>query len=223
MKLRTYKLRFIKDDSDIKVGMNVGRHNLMPINKYDFGYLESIKDESLGFRYGIREFDSGKLFHHHISTIQPILPILISEDNISKGDKFYLDNGTIHTCTGVNNQDGINLPHVTDENGQWHIRKYVSKVIATSDQFGWAYNEGPPHDHNYQWHGKYLESYIPTMLHNTIMNNCKLNIIVEEICPHYGGKHIGKDCSCKSGFILVPKLYEGKIIMDSYGILKTKK
>lgn len=29
--------------------------------------------------------------------------------------------------------------------------------------------------------------------------------IIEE-CPHYDGKHFGKDCSCKTGFIQYAKL-----------------
>ena len=27
-----------------------------------------------------------------------------------------------------------------------------------------------------------------------------------EECPHYGGKHFGRDCSCKTGFIRYAKL-----------------
>jgi len=220
MKIKEFKLRFIKDDTEIKKGMNVGRHGLMPINKYGFGYVEDIKTEALGFNYGIREMDSNKLYYHHISTIQPILPVLISDDKILKGDRFYVDNGEIHTCIKRESETKTKLGRIIGENDVDYLEKWVQKIVAGPNEIGWGYNEGPPHDHNRNWKYDtddnkqlYIEDYLPSMIHKAVKSNCKLFVVVEEICPHYDGRH-------KSGFILAPKLYDGKVIMDSYGLLK---
>lgn len=228
MKLKKYKLRFIKDSvSEIKIGMNIGRHNLIPINKYDFGYVEDIKDDSLGFSYGIREMDSNKLYYHHISTIQPILPVLISDEDIQKGDRFYVNTGELHTCIKRGYDNDMMVERIFGDNGINYLTGRVQKVVAGPSEIGWIYNEGPPHDHNRNWKYDdldkkhlYVEDYLPSAIHSCVKDGCKVTVIVEEICPHYNGKHIGKDCSCRGGFIMAPKIYEGKIIMDSYGLCK---
>lgn len=216
LELKKMKLRFIKG-GELKVGCLIGRHNIMSINKYDIGYLEGIKDEPLGFKYGIRELDTNKLFHHHISTIEPILPILISDDIIEKGDFFYIDKGFIYKCTGKHKEGKL---WIIESNEGEYLAKWVKKVMAKPEEFGWSYNDGPPHDHNFEWRGKYLEDYKPISLLRAIKDRCRLLVVVEEVCPNYGGSHYGRDCNCKSGFIIQPKLYENKIIMDTYGLLK---
>jgi len=231
LELKDYKLRFIKDESaSLQKGINVGLHNLMPVSSGDFGFIEEVRGDGLGFNYGVREMWDGKLYWHHFSTIQPILPVLISDDKIEIGDKFYLDSGEIRECTDI--QEETNQFHSTvyDSLGGWHFRGWVKKVVATPEQFALIINYGPPHDHNYDWKYDedkkkyvYLEAYLPSHIHSVIKKNgIKMRVVVEEVCPHYGGKHIGKDCSCKSGFIIRPRLRDGKLMMDSYGILKKK-
>ena len=66
-------------------------------------------------------------------------------------------------------------------------------------QRGWVYNEGPPHDHNLQWNGMFLEEY-----------NGNLVMLIRE--EHY------------NVLLLVdendePILYEDKIIMDLYRLI----
>lgn|ERR1035437_812246 len=230
LELKDYKLRFIRDDrAELKKGINVGLHNLMPVNKYSFGYIEETRGDGTGFNYGVREFSDGKLYWHHSSTIQPILPVLVSDDKIEVGDKFYLDSGELRTCKETFKEDKLNHGVVYDEFGKWHFNKWVNKVVATSEQIGLTVNWGPPHDHNFDWRYDedrkeyaYLEAYIPTILHRAVKKGCKMRVVVEVICPHYGGSHIGKDCSCKSGFVIRPKLRDGRILMDGYGLLKKK-
>lgn len=227
MKIKNYILRFIKDSSTIKEGMNISCSGLMPINKHDFGYVEEIKHNPLGFTYGIRKLDDNRVYYRHTSTIKPILPVLVSNEAIEKGDMFYLNTGEIHKCLKIDYDNELMLERVIGSNGIGYLKERVKKVIAGPNEIGWGYNEGPPHDHNRNWKFDdidkkhlYLEDYLPSMIHNAVKNGCKLFVVVEEICPHYEGKHVNKDCSCKSGFILAPKLYEGKVIMDAYGLLK---
>ena len=57
-----------------------------------------------------------------------------------------------------------------------------------------------------------LVSVTPGDLKKITKNGGECEIEAVEICPHYGGTHIGKDCSCKSGFVLAPKLNNNKVI-----------
>ena len=227
MQFKEFDSRFIPDDTqELRVGINVGRHNLMPVCRGDFGYIEKIKDESLGFKYGVREMDSGKLYWHHSSTIRPILPILISkDDNINKGDFFYVDNGEVHECADKTKETSKKLGRVINTEGKDFLTKWVNKVVARPHQIGLCYNYGPPHDHNHEWKNdsdgiRYLEDYIPTCLHEAVWKGCKMLVRVQEVCPHYDGKHLDKDCSCKSGFVYMPLLHDGKVVMDTYGYIK---
>ena len=98
------------------------------------------------------------------------------------------------------------------------------KVEATTEQIGWGFSKKYlNHDHAYDYRGGSIEMYHPTMIHDIVRNKFKVDIEVQEICPHYGGSHIGKDCSCKSGFINVPVLHEGKVIMHIKKPTKKKK
>jgi hypothetical protein len=124
-------------------------------------------------------------------------PVLISDDKILAGDK-YVHMGEIYHC------------NVTSE-----IQKGF-KVVATPEQFAWIYNEGPIHDHNRHWKdSRYLEDF----MFDFLGTRNRLSVLVNEVCPHYGGKHLNNDCSCKSGFIYVPLLHQDKIIIDLYNIL----
>ena len=37
-------------------------------------------------------------------------------------------------------------------------------------------------------------------------------VMAMEICPNYGGAHVGKDCNCKSGFIHIIETKDNKIV-----------
>lgn len=230
LELKDYKLRFIKNEqATLRQGINVGLNNHMPTSKVDFGYIETVRGIGTGLDYGVREMSDNEIHWHHFSTIQSIVPVLVSNEKIGIDDYFYLDSGEIRKCTGV--MDEVKRSHSTiyDEYGQWHFCGSVKKVIATADQIGFAFNWGPPHAHNHDWKYDedlkkytYLEDYLPSMLHRSVRGGCKLRVVVEEVCPNYNGAHIGKDCSCKSGFIVRPKIRNGKVIMDTYGFLNRK-
>lgn len=107
-----------------------------------------------------------------------------------------------------------------------NINPYIvdddNNVIATNEQIGFVYNEGPIHDHNRYWvDARFLEDLIyPKFVSDMLEFGGDVYLVVHEICPNYDGAHIGKDCSCKSGFKIVPKLYQDKVIMDLYGLLQ---
>jgi len=86
----------------------------------------------------------------------------------------------------------------------------VYKLVASNEQIGLKYVKN-----KLQIHGSdnfYLTDMTPRDLKKIVKNGGECEIDAIEICPHYGGTHIGRDCSCKSGFILVPKLNNNKVI-----------
>ena len=75
------------------------------------------------------------------------------------------------------------------------------------EDIGYVYNEGPPHDHNEHWRDVvYLEEFRRDILENLT----EVYVVVDEVCP----SHIGEDCSCRSGFMLTPRLYKDKVVID---------
>lgn len=130
-------------------------------------------------------------------------PVIVSEDKVLKGDYYY---------------DGVEI-HLSDGS---FVEEGCRKVVALPSQIGWFYNEGPPHDHNRVWRdSRYLEDFhYDGFMERIGKSQGKIYLVVQEICPHYDGRHINKDCSCKSGFIHVPVLHHDKVIMDMYEILK---
>ena len=41
-------------------------------------------------------------------------------------------------------------------------------------------------------------------------------VCVQEVCPN----HFGEDCCCRSGFIVIPVLYNNKVILDLYNLVE---
>ena len=107
--------------------------------------------------------------------------------------------------------DSKNAPYLLNEDDR-----------AIHNPFGWIMNDGPPHDHNWDYRYDketniqyYLESW-PLHDRNLDMfmnDNGDIIVVVEKICPNYNGAHINKDCSCKTGFIIRPKMHEEKLIL----------
>lgn len=219
IEIKEYDLRFIIDKNiKIKTGSSVSLKNEPPLSHDDFYWVESVKYEPTGFMYSV--YGLTTLFHE--SELYQLLPILVSDERLIIHDKFY-HNGKIYDCMDLicDCDDGEGNWMVMNELGQTFLESDVLKVIATPDMFGWLYNEGPIHDHNIFWgDSRYLEVYNEACLISAVKNGLKVSIIVHEVCPNYNGSHLGKDCSCKSGFVHGPKMHEGKIIIDAYGILR---
>jgi hypothetical protein len=96
------------------------------------------------------------------------------------------------------------LPYLYDDEDE---------IITLPDSFGYVYNKGPLHDHNFHWKdGVFLEN-LPYDFYGGI--DREVSVIVLEICPI----HIGKDCNCQSGLDVSPRLFNGKIILDLYDII----
>ena len=70
------------------------------------------------------------------------------------------------------------------------------------DQLGYVYNEGPPHDHNYDWvDSRYLEDIHPSTLKD-LNSDAEIRVLVEE------DGNFSK--------------FRGKLIIDSYLMLSEK-
>ncbi len=215
--IKEYELRFVIDQQvRLNIGSNVALENKAPTSADNFYWIDSVIHEPFGLMYHVYGVD--KFFH--ACELYPLFPVLVSDDVLDYHDMFYHE-GKIYECSGLTLDDDLNMWVVANENQESFIETTVMKVVATPDMFGWLYNEGPPHDHNRYWgDSRFLEDYIQTCLVDAVKNGFKMSIIVHEVCPHYNGSHIGKDCSCKGGFIHGPKLHEGKIIIDTYNLLR---
>lgn len=109
-----------------------------------------------------------------------------------------------------------------DTNGNPYIVDEHGEVVATSEQIGFIYNEGPPHDHNRNWvDSRYLEDlYYPKFVEDMQETAGDIYLVVHDVSSNYDGPHIGKNCNRKTGFKVVPKLHQGMVIMDLYGLLQ---
>lgn len=217
IEIKEYELRFVIDkEVRLHVGSNVALENKAPMTPKDFYWIDSVIHEPFGLMYTVYGIDKS----FHAFELYPLLPVLVSDDVLEYHDKFY-HNGNIYECSGLRMDDDINMWVVSNESQEFFNEIDVMKVVATPEMFGWLYNEGPPHDHNMNWHdSRYLEDYIQSCLISSVKNNLKMSVIVHEVCPNYNGAHMDKDCSCKSGFVLGPKLHNGKIIIDAYNLLR---
>ena len=214
--LQTVELKFVEHRPEqIKVGMLIGLHSGVPTRLEDFGYVEDIIDEPLGFNYGIRELKDDKLQHYSRNSITPILPVLISDDSISYGDTFYTNRGEIYVCENLGTRF---LPTKAEliytKTGLEFLAADCKKVMATPAQIGWKFSKRYlNHDHAWDYKGGSVEQYHPDFISNIVRNDFKVDVEVQEICPNYGGAHIGKDCSCKSGFTTRAVLFFGMVVM----------
>lgn len=133
--------------------------------------------------------------------LEIVEPYLISSDIILAGDLYLVDN--IIVTSTMNHSKPI----------------FINKVVATPPQIGLSFYDGMPHYRTYDYKdGVYLEVLHPNTLLDIINNNKGIMVSVEEVCPNYGGAHLEKDCSCKTGFIYKPILFNDKVILHTYGL-----
>jgi len=208
-KIKEYDLRFIIDKAiPLTHGTHVSLSPEPPIIKEDFFWVDEIKYNPLGFMYYLYGVEGG----YHNGGLYPLLPVIVSSEFLNIHDLFY-SNGTIYEVSGlfIDEEDRWK---VIDEFANIHYESDVYKVIATPEQIGYVYNEGPPHDHNYNWvDSRYLEIMHPKTIINCVKNDFKITIAVEEKCVT-GGEE------CRGELILVPYMHENKVIIDSYKLLK---
>lgn len=154
----------------------------------------------------------------HYSVDGNIHPIILSDEKLFVNDYAYTPSGNYCRVDVIDRKAGT-FKFIVQSDLSFEFRLVdCKKVIAKPNSLGYVYNEGPPHDHNSIWNGAYVEDlHMQSFLDRvTFADTNEIYLVVEEVCP----SHVGKDCSCKSGFIQVPVLYNGKVIMDSYGILQ---
>jgi hypothetical protein len=169
-----------------------------PLTSDDFYLIDSIEYEPTGFMYRLYGVD--QLFHG--SELYPLLPIVVSDDVLKIDDKFY-HNGNIYDCCQIFLDDNDKWL-IGNENNESFLESDVIKVIATPEMFGWIYNEGPPHDHNYNWiDSRYLEVYHEQSLVPLVKNNFKIYLAVKEGDNDY-----------------VLDMHENKIIIDKNLLIK---
>lgn len=207
--IKEYDLRFIID-KDIRLGVsvNVSLTETPPINKEDFYWIDSVKYDALGYMYGLDGIDE----RFHAGSLFPLLPVIVSSELLNIGDLFYHD-GKISEVVFLLLDEEENWV-VIDEHNNVYNERDVYKVIATPEQIGWVYNEGPPHDHNYNWvDSRFLEVLHPKLFINCVRDNFKITIVVEEECVTGGDE-------CRGELRLTPQLHDGKVIIDGYNLLK---
>lgn len=211
--IKEYDLRFIIDNNrDLKHGVNVSLSKKPPFTKDDLYWIDSIKHESLGFIYKVygldNEFSAAELY--------PLSPILVSDEVLTIHDLFYY-NGKIFECCRLYLDEETEKWIVMSEEEVEYFEDEVYKVIATSNMFGWVYNEGPPHDRNYNWvDSRFLEQFHDSYLIKSVLKNFKLSIVVNVECS---GK-VSNPEDCIGELIIKPSLHENKIIIDSYDLLR---
>ena len=213
--IKEFDLRFIID-KEVKLthGVNVSLSDVPPTRKEDFYWIDSIKYDPLGFMYQLYGMEE----NYHAGGLYPLLPILVSDDALDIHDLFY-HNGNIYESMGLFLDDEDKWK-VLNEFNEVFYETEVSKVIATPEMFGWLYNEGPPHDHNYDWvDSRFLEVYHQMMLPYFAQKGFKVTIVVDEQCLD----KVSNSERCLTGVKLVPSLHDGKIIIDRYDLLRHSK
>lgn len=132
-----------------------------------------------------------------------------SEELIIPGDSFF--------CTKTNEilecfQTGLSGVFTENDKGFFPF-SCCKKVMAKPEQIGWMWDNHPD-DINDTYLVPFITEKDLSMIDYVLEEyQGKCEIEVQEICPNYDGAHIGKDCSCKMGFIDVPKLVDGKVII----------
>jgi len=214
MEVKEYDLRLIVNKKiNLSVGVPVSLTDSSPSEVGDIYYIEKVIHEPTGFTFLVNDvwYYGGDLY--------PLEPILTSIDDIICVEDKIFYNGLVETVVGLF-EIGDNWI-INCASGLEIIDGIIFKVVSIGE-FGWLYNEGPIHDNNYNFgDGRYLEEYLGTCLLRFIDNNCKVSVVVTEVCLNFGGIHLNNDCECSGGFGFLPLLHKGKVIIDIYGLLKS--
>lgn len=213
--VKEYELKFVIDKS-LKLNYEslVSIENKLPESLDDYYWVEKVEHKPMGFLYTISGLDN----EYHESELYPLSPILVSKDLLDIGDRFYHD-GEIYEVFDLYLDQEKDKWVIRSNHGVNYLESEVYKVIATSNQFGWFYNEGPPHDRNYNWvDSRYLENYTNRCLKDVIRKGFKMRVLVDDNCNSIDRFING--CCCSTGFEYVPMLHSGKVIFDIYGLLK---
>lgn len=113
-------------------------------------------------------------------------PIIISEtEKIEVGDYFIggtmnLGFDNIEQCKKKNDF----LEIIRDKDGFAHT--FWKKILVLPENFS--------------------QEQLQMIVEGRLKDGDEVLVECEEVCPHYNGKHIGRDCSCKSGFVYIIKL-----------------
>ena len=156
------------------------------------------------------ETTSGQLIHTHVSgkfktEYKPFNLYIVTDDEIKEGDwcLFFWDGMKDGELGQVGSEPQQYLPskgHTLNLN--------LRKIIATTDpklrSDSLIEDPARPEDN------LLIRKGIPKIPQSLIESYCKNpvdKVMIEywEVCPHYDGKHRGKDCSCKTGFIYEPR------------------
>jgi len=203
-----YDLKFIFRNKDIEIGAKVAILCDLPIKPQNIGTIKEIRDNGLCL---VEKVITGLILTYPKSMIRVIEPIIVSSEELFINNDFYTNDGFIGKVDKRYKKDN---DWIISSNNQEYLENNIKKIIGYPEQFSYLCNDGPPHDHNESWKDDlYLEQFLPTMLNEIILDNCKILVLTREVCPNYGGSHINKDCSCKSGFIPAPVLKNNKIII----------
>lgn len=211
--IKQFELRFtIDENTTLSQGDGVCIGKKVPETKEDFFWVERVDYEGFGFTYKLFG-DDRKYLANELSLLRPVI---VSKECLDYYEIFY-HNGKLYECYDMKNNENDDWVIVSESLDEF-LEKDVLKVIALPTQIGWVYNEGPPHDHNYNWvDSRYLEVLHPNMVIEWVRDGMRVTIVMEEICTN------GKLSDCVGDYKLVASFYDGKVIIDGYNLLRKSK
>jgi hypothetical protein len=219
MKIRGYKLRFIRYESDLYKGMLVSLNGQLPIGEYpmephrggtpNLGTIHNvIEDKRLGTIYEVKEDETGRIHKYIEEKLCPISAVFVSDDKVEIGKLFYHD-GVMDICDEVieGNERGVVRCLVGRQTKKVYIASMCDKVVARSHEIALVVNDGPPHDHNQTWKfedGKYLylEDLHSKEISRLVYYGSKVRVLVDDENK--------------------PIFFEGKVIIDGYNMYSGK-
>lgn len=217
MKIRGYQLRFIKTHPTyLTTGMYVSLNGILPIGEYPMEphrggtpnlglILQVIEDKRLGTIYKVKEDETGEIHKYIEDKLCSIAPVLVSDDKITSKCIFYVDSGRMEQCEFPEGNEDKN--YVINTQGEPFHKSTVKRIVARSHEIAYVVNDGPPHDRNQTWKtidGKllYLEVLHPDIISRLVYYGSNVRVLV------------GDDDK--------PLFFEGKIVIDAYGLYNGK-
>lgn len=181
--------------------------------KYFTKYLPRTKQQNLFFSEFLKQeylFYNGKLYKHYsiLNNKDQEKYTFIMEPNEKTGKHVLIEECSIvdlFLCTKF-----IEKGDKVFYEDHPHFGEKVVVEIEVNDKLITLDDGGKTHDHNLL---KVLGQISPAALSYVKEGQefKESDFSIKEECPHYNGKHMWKDCSCKTGFI------NGIYIKDSCG------
>lgn len=216
LELKEYGLRFVREHGhELGIGKLVSLNGEMPTYKTEIGYIIEMREEDGLMLYGIMELGDTTIYWYDTKSLILIKPILVSGDDICVGDLFYTNDGGVYECSRITTN------RTYDTSGNEYRRRDSYRVISLTDGIGYSISEGLLKEDGVIWRSSsnetiYLEEYSPMVLKRIVLNDMRVMVVVNEVCK----KHGESNCECLGGFMIKPVIFNDRVIMDTYKLLK---